>query len=279
MKMRSLIAVGFLALVMVGCSSGEGSVAEKATTADSVAVQQNSAPPVNNAPINLNRDVIRNGSMTVRVPEVEKAEKQLVRDLSALGGYVASSESAGFGGNSPSATLELRVPSARLDAFIEQISGFGVVLNKQLSSEDVTDQLIDIEARMKTLAAQEDKYRGMLSKSAKLSDIYDLENRLGEIRTEIERIAATRKSLKDRAALSELTVTLTQDATTTAVAASSRTGFGEAWGQAGSALLAFLGVAGTIAIWLLVWSPVWGSVAGGAWWLSRRQSRGKVSPS
>lgn len=278
MMKKSWMMLVIIAFVMVGCSSGEGSLAEKAASADSAGVQKNSAPPVNNAPINLNRDVIRNGSMELRVPEVEKAEKQLVRDLSTLGGYVASSESAGFGGNSPSATLELRVPSTRLDAFIEQISGYGVVLNKQLSSEDVTDQLIDIDARIKTLVAQEDKYRGMLGKTSRLADVYELENRLGEVRTEIERIAATRKSLKDRAALSELTVRLTQDAATTAVAASSRTGFGEAWGQAGSALLAFLGVAGTIAIWLLVWSPVWGSVVGGAWWLSRRQSRGKVSP-
>lgn len=278
MKKTWLMSI-VLAFVVVGCSSESGEYAAKSAVTSDSAVQQKSAPPVGGAPVSLNRDVIRNGAITVRVPEVEKAEKQLVRDLSALGGYVASSESAGYGSSSPSATLELRVPSAGLDGFIEQLSGYGVVLQKQLSSGDVTDQLIDIDARMKTLTAQEEKYRGMLAKTAKLADVYELENRLGEIRTEIERIAATRKSLKDRAALSDLKVTLTQDSVTTAVAASQGNWFGEAWGQSSGALLGFLKVAGGVAIWLLVWAPVWGIFAAGGWWMVRRQSRGKVSPS
>lgn len=278
MKKTWLMSV-VLALVVVGCSSESGEYAAKSAETSDSAIQQKSAPPVGGAPVNLNRDVIRNGAITVRVPEVEKAEKQLVRDLSVFGGYVASSESAGYGSSSPSATLNLRVPSAGLDGFIEQLSGYGIVLQKQLSSEDVTDQLIDIDARMKTLTAQEEKYRGMLAKTAKLADVYELENRLGEIRTEIERIAATRKSLKDRAALSELKVTLTQDSVTTAVAASQGNWFGEAWGQSSGALLGFLKVAGGVAIWLLVWAPVWGIFAAGGWWMVRRQSRGKVSPS
>jgi|GEM_PF-4892543 len=270
-----------LSFVVIGCSSGSpSSYAEAAkssgsSSADVSAGADGTAPPVNSGPINLNRHVIRNGSMTVRVKSVEESEGNLVKDLAKLGGYVASSESAGFGGQSPSATMDLRVPSGRLDGFIELVSGYGVVLSKQLSSEDVTDQLIDIEARLKTLRLQESKYQGLVAKMTKISEIHELETRLGEIRTEIERISATKKSMLDRASLSELKVTLTQDSLTTAAAASGGNWFGEAWGQSSGSLVAFAKLAGAGLIWLLVWSPVWGVLAGGAF-VAARQSRKKV---
>jgi hypothetical protein len=269
-----------LSFVVVGCSSesragyADSAKSETATAGSSMAVDAK-APPVNSGPINLNRQVIRNGSMTVRVKNVEEIEKTLVKDLTKVGGYVASSESAGYGGKSPSSTIDLRVPSGRLDEFIDHVSAYGVVLNKQLSSEDVTDQLIDLGARMKTLRLQEEKYQGLVAKMTKISEIHELETRLGEIRTEIERISATQKSMLDRAALSTLKVTLTQDSLTTVAAASQGNWFGEAWGQSSGSLLSFAKGAGSVAVWLLVWSPVWGVLAGGVW-LLRRQVRSKV---
>lgn len=267
-----------MSFVIVGCSSESSADYARKTSAPGEAAGSSmatEAPLVNSGPISLNRQVIRNGAMTVRVPEVEKYEKQLTKDIAEFGGYVASSESAGYGGKSPSANLDLRVPAGRLEEFIELVGGYGVVLSKQLSSEDVTDQLIDIGARLKTLKLQEEKYQGLVSKMTKISEIHELETRLGEIRTEIERISATQKSLLDRASLSELKVTLTQDSLTTAATASQGNWFGEAWGESSGALVGFLKGAGSVGIWLAVWSPVWGAIAG-AGWLLRRQLKSKT---
>lgn len=266
-----------LSFLVVGCSSqSEVGYADSAKSDTPALSEGASAPPVNSAPVNLNRQVIRNGSMTVRVKRVEDSERELIQRLEKFGGYVASSESAGYGGQSPSSVLELKVPSGRLDDFIEIVSSFGVVLNKQLSSEDVTDQLIDLDARLKTLKLQESKYQGLVAKMTKISEIHELETRLGEIRTEIERISATRKSMLDRAALSSLTVTLTQDSVTTVAAASGGNWFGEAWGQSFGSLVTFAKFAGSAMIWVAVWSPVWGVLAGSAFWLARRQPKSKV---
>ncbi len=274
---KTLLILAVLSLIIAGCSDGssgeytDGAKSTSETSAGSSTAE--GAPPVGSGPLNLNRQVIRNGSMTIRVKHVEDSEKNLVKDLNKIGGYVASSESAGFGGQSPSAIIDLRVPSGQLDSFIDVISGYGVVLSKQLSSEDVTDQLIDLDARLKTLKLQESKYQGLVAKVTKISEIHELETRLGEIRTEIERISATRKSMLDRASLSELKVTLTQDSLTTIAAANNGNWLGEAWGQSSGSLMGFAKMAGTGAVWLLVWSPVWGTLAGGAFVIARQSKK------
>jgi PBP1b-binding outer membrane lipoprotein LpoB len=263
-------------LIMSGCSASEVGMAEAATK-DSVSTASESAAPSVAQPVNLSRNVIRNGSMKIRVDHVEKAEKRLSAMLWEDGGYVEASRSTGYGGSSPQATMELRVPANKFEQFIERISALGIVLEKELTSEDVTDQLIDVGARLKTLRAQEEKYRFLLSRASKLSDVHELESRLGDVRTEIEKIAAKQKVLVDQTSMSTLSVTLVQDAVATAAAASQGNWTGESWGQASSALVSVLKGLGALAIWLLMFAPIWGVIAVIAWFALRGRSKVVVS--
>lgn len=276
MKTPWLLVV-VLALAIGGCADEVPEAGASVKSADQgssrTATTPASTPPQTPVETPL-RNVIRNGSMTVRVPDVEKSERQLTRDLASAGGYVAGSHSAGYGTGSPTVELNLKIPAARLDGVIETISAYGVVLDKQLSSEDVTDQLIDAEARLKTLASQESRYRELLGKANNINQIAEIESKLGDVRTQIERISATRKSMADRAAMSELKVTLTQDAATLPATQGQAGWLNESWGQATGAFLGVLQMGGTVAVWLLVFSPLWGAVAGGTW-LVARQSKAK----
>lgn len=273
MKTPWLLVVVF-AFAFGGCASELSDAAGNKSADESVGQTVESHVADSESPYAASmRNVIRNGSMAVRVPDVEKAEKLLSHDVAALGGYIASSASAGYGSGDPRVELNLKIPAGKLDRFIESVSAYGVVTEKQLSSEDVTDQLIDADARLKTLTVQESRYRELLVKATNINQVAEIESKLGEVRIQIEKIAATRKSMADRAVMSELQIVLNQDATTQPGSPGQRGWLNEAWGQATGSFIAFIQVAGTTAVWLVVFSPVWGVLAGGTWLVARQSKR------
>lgn len=271
----SMIGLGFV-LVIAGCSAHEaeyaGSSASK-TAADSsspaesmAGYQPSNTQPSNNRPaepVKMNRAVIREGKMTVRVKEVEQAERDIVKWINGLGGYVDSSASQNYGEANPQVVMNLRIPIGHFDDVIDQMADRGKITYKQLSSEDVTEQLIDIAARLKTLRLEEDRYLDLMKQAKGLDQISSVQSKLSDVRTQIEQIAAKQKALGELTALSKLELTLTQDAVTTLAKAEDKAWANQAWGEATASAGAFFKGVATMVIWLAVYSPAF-LVIGGA---------------
>src|SRR3990167_4975857 len=95
-------------------------------------------------------------TMTVEVKEFSPAKEKLLKAVEEAGGYVAQASAAETPNQPQRADLAVRVPVEKLPAVLEQIRGLGRVVNEQLSSEEVTAQVVDLEARLRNSRATEE---------------------------------------------------------------------------------------------------------------------------
>ena len=135
----------------------------------------------------------------------------IVRRVESLavqsGGWVESSEVFGEAGYR-SATVRIRVPADRLDNGLDSLRALGRVTDEGVSSTDVTERLIDNEARLTAWYAQEERLVTLLENAPTVEDIIQIEQRIAEVRSDIEHVEATQRDLTGRVATSLITVNL-----------------------------------------------------------------------
>ena len=227
---QGTILVLAVSAALGGCGSGQASSSDQATAASARASspevamkgdanQMDSAKaraevaPVHASAINFKtRQIVRHADLDIRVENVEKSEKAVNKAVSLVGGYTENASSSDLASNHPQLNITVRVPVATFESTIERFEALGVRRSKTVSSEDVTGRIVDLDAQLKTLTAQEEVYRGMLKSHAKLSELLELQERLGQVRTQIEELSSQRKSQGELAALSTIAVTLEQNA-------------------------------------------------------------------
>lgn len=202
------------------------------------------------------RHVIRKGSISVRVASVEDAERQITESVIAGGGYVESTNTSDLAGDDPSVEMTIRVKSSGFEDSLTALADLGTVLSKHVEATDVTSKIVDLSARVKTLTAKEDTFREMLRQSRNTNDVITLQNRLTEVRTEIERMEAQRKSLSQLASLSTIQINLTQNSTMP-VASSDPNWFGEALASTATSFVGGLrSIVGAL-LWIVGFAPFW----------------------
>lgn len=104
-----------------------------------------------------------------------------------------------------SRSMSVRVPSANFDAFIADLSkGVDYYDAKEISSEDVTEEYVDITARVKTKKQLENRYYELLKKANKVSEMLEIEQKLSEIREEIEAKEGRLKYLQTKVSMSTI---------------------------------------------------------------------------
>jgi hypothetical protein len=207
-------------------------------------------------PFAVQRQVVRKAELTVRVKEVEKAEHSVEGFVNKEGGYVESANSTDLASDHAQMSVTLRVPATTFDSTMDMLEGLGTPLSKTIGSDDVTAQLVDMDARLRNMQAEEETYRNMLRHASGLDASMQLQDKLTEIRGQIESVAGQRKTMSSLAALSTITVTLTQDAIAAKTPADSNW-LAETFAQASSAALGVGKLVATALIWAAVLSPFW----------------------
>jgi hypothetical protein len=153
--------------------------------------------------------VIKNGRVAVEVDSYEETSRNLTRAVERYGGYVADTEQRVSTRNNRSYTdgeLVLRVPSDNFSRLIEDAKAEGRVEYVRTNTTDVTDQLVDLEARLSNLRAERDRLRTLYDEAEDTEDVLAVGERLSDVQGEIERLEARKQSLEDRVALSTVRV-------------------------------------------------------------------------
>jgi hypothetical protein len=144
--------------------------------------------------------------------EIDGSVSQAFERVSGLarghGGFVISSSTSGAEDGPVRAELVLRVPAERFDAARSELAGVGRVTSVQVGGEDVSAQLVDLDARLRALRAEEDALRTLLAEAGDVGEVLAVREQLSATRSEIERLAALQASLDDRASFATLRVTL-----------------------------------------------------------------------
>lgn len=269
---RTLIALVAATTLLSGCgkaayetaSAPAGATSDLATmgppTAENAMARGANEESANVQPASLvvaTRQVIRNADLAVRVKKIEDAEKAATKLVREAGGYIEGTSSSDLAGNNPQIVLTARVPVGRFDDTLQSLIVLGIATSKTIKGEDVTSQMVDLNARLKTLTAQEDSYREMLRLTRSGPESLTLREKLDGIRMEVERIAAQRTQMAGLASLSTIRLTLDQSLEAMPIPAKDQNWLQEAWAQASGAFMGAIRVIATGLIWLAVYSPIW----------------------
>ncbi len=158
------------------------------------------------------RRLIKTVDLRVQVEHTE-ATAEAVKALTAeIGGYVAFVSAERYGENMRY-SLTIKVPVNRLEEAVSQLKAMAVTVNHEsLSTQDVTDQFVDLEARLRTLAATETELQALLaearSRDFKAADIMVVYERLTEIRGRSERLQGQLNQLSNQTSFSTVNIYL-----------------------------------------------------------------------
>lgn len=212
----------------------------------------NSAAPIADV---LGRQVIRNGSMDLRVEDVAATFDQARGVIEQAEGYLSGSTFTGHD-DSQWARFTARVPSERFDQVVADLRKLAIKVDSvSTGSQDVTEEYTDLEASLRNLKAVEQQYLTLLGEASDIGEILQVQDRLNGVRYELERVQGRLNLLDNQTSLATLEVSLYPDSVP--MAQTSDTGFRAEVREAWESSLEFMGNVGTGVVVALVWS----------WWL------------
>jgi hypothetical protein len=151
--------------------------------------------------------IIKTGSLAIQVTGIDQALTAANQQISVLGGYAGGSERSGDG-DAAQATITYRVPAARWDEALAGLRGLATkILQERTSTQDVTDQVVDLGARIRNLNATERALQSIMDRATEIKDVLAVQAELTKVRGEIEQLTAQKTNLEAQAAFSTLTVT------------------------------------------------------------------------
>ncbi|MCC6905586.1 MAG: DUF4349 domain-containing protein [Anaerolineae bacterium] len=159
------------------------------------------------------RLIIRTGDVSLYVEDTRATQQRiedLVNQYAGDGAFVVSSSEYGGGADSqPSISISIRVPAERFDATMDGIAGMAVeVISRTESGQDVTEEYVDLGARLESLEAARDRLLEIMASAQNTEDLLAAEAQLTAREEEIESIKGRMKFLSESAALSSISVSL-----------------------------------------------------------------------
>ncbi len=176
-------------------------------------------------------------------------------------------------GSAPYATLTVRVPERVFDATLKRFAQLGKVESVSTSSEDVTSQFVDLQARLRHLRAVEARLVSFLDKADTISQTLAVQDRIDKVQLEIEQLAAQMKSLREQTTYGTLSVFLHEKGTAPAVAASP--GFWDTLKGSLELLGHGARVTGLVLTALFPFVLVFGGIGLAVWYAARRVRRAR----
>jgi hypothetical protein len=224
MKNRITILLFLVSLAIYSCGSNERS----RKIADFIPSQGESSTnlqPPEKIEIQEVRKIIREGDITFETSDVNETKSLITKATLELNGYITK-ESANDYADRIEQALIIRVPADKFDLLLAKISESArKIESKNINALDVTEEFIDVEARLKTKKELENRYRELLAKATKVEEIMSIEKEIGQLRADIESVEGRLRYLKDKVSFSSLTVTYYQKI-------NSAFGFSSKFGQA-----------------------------------------------
>jgi hypothetical protein len=205
------------------------------------------------------RQLARNASLSLIVTDVGRAIASVGSLARALDGDVTKldDEQPATRNERHEANLTLVVPSDRFDSALARAAKIGGVRSQNVTAEDVGDQIVDDQARLRNLRRTEADMLKIMDRSGKVGEVLAVENQLSDVREEIEKLDAETQALTARVATSTIDVHLEEEIRTIGAEPNAASQLGDAWAAAWHASReAALGVMARI-FFLIAFAPYW----------------------
>ena len=199
-----------------GCGGDAPRTAGEAATVDraplAADVPAGGAKPAAADAAEISRKIIYNATLEVIVDDLDATTRKVEAIVAEADGYVAKSDVVGNTGTRRTATWVLKIPSAKFRETLAALAALGTPVRNASESEDVTEEFYDLQARVKTLKAEEESLNAMLGKETEKQAILTLRREITELRVKIESAEGRLRYLSARTALSTITLSVSEDA-------------------------------------------------------------------
>jgi hypothetical protein len=271
--MHRLLFVGVLLAGAVGCSDKKGAP-PRVADAPGIGGDRNAAKEGAAAPDALppsERKIIYTARVELHVANLDDARGQLDALLAEVKGYVAKSDESGRAGGIRAGTWKVRVPVARFHDFLNRVKTFGELVNQSSDAQDVTEEFVDTEARLKNLKSEEAVLNKLLQEKAQsTADLLAFRQQISSVREQIERYQARLDTLSRLTALTTIDLVMREDKT---FVPESKPSFGTTVGRTFSDSVGALEQLGKSLVLALVAVAPWSPLILVGLWLIRRPLR------
>jgi hypothetical protein len=223
--MRRLPKSTFLCLLILtitACSQApqQSSQAEKSAAGSETNPKQSAAQTISyseaeqsqNVPTITARKIIRNANLTLETPVTDDAQRKITSIAEAKNGFVVDTtqEKGGFAAASnKTVQMTIRVPAEQFEQALTEIRALANrVTTEKISGEDVTEKFVDLEARLRTKMALETQFFEILKQARTVGETLEIQQKLGDVRSEIEQLQGQLRLLQNQASLSTIRIRL-----------------------------------------------------------------------
>lgn len=156
----------------------------------------------------VDRSIIRTAYVAMRVDAVDTAVREVRELTSSAGGIVVGENLTGTEADAY-ATVTAQVPADALDAYLEKVRALGTVDSLDVTAQDVTTQVVDLDARIAALETSIERLTTLMSDATHVEDLLAAEAELSRRQAELDSLVAQRTYLADQVAMSTVTISLT----------------------------------------------------------------------
>jgi hypothetical protein len=283
------LAVGLLLLLTAcagsddtagsGDDSGGGEGRAATADADALAVEPSSGESASGAPspqVDLgaaaeDRQIVSTATLTLRVDELDPAVDRVNALVDDLGGLIYGEDTDLRSG--AVTHLTVKVPPAEFRNALSALADLGEVETQTVSTDDVTEQVVDLDSRISTAEASVERLRGLLLRAERIQDITTIEGQLLQRETDLETLRGQRRTIERQVALATVDVTLSAERTSPPPPEEEDTqpGFFDGLRGGADALKTFAVGVSAVAGALLPWSPLLLGAAYVLWRTTRRK--------
>ena len=205
MKIQRKIPGLLFILLMFGCNNKQ-----EPLFSEMVAEVPMSRQLENQEEINIERKLIKEGNVEFETEDVSSTRKIIIENVEKQKGYISSEQEYRSPGRITN-TILIRVPAENFDQLLNDATkGVRKFDSKNIEVKDVTEEFLDVEARLKTKKELENRYLELLKKANSVSDIVEIEKQIGQLRSEIESIEGRLNYLNSEVSFSTLSISFYQ---------------------------------------------------------------------
>ncbi len=184
-------------------------------TQEQIVSQQVSLDQAENSqvqPTAIERKIVRNADLNLEADSPEQSQQKITAIVESKGGFVVESQQSSSDVKTTTrdvVTMTVRVPSAKFNETLEEIRKTASrVIVETVKSDDVTEEFIDIEARLKAKKSLEAQFLEIMKRANSVEDALNVQRQLAEVRGEIEKIEGRKRFLENQTSLSTIKIRL-----------------------------------------------------------------------
>jgi hypothetical protein len=217
-NMQKVLCWSWLVVLLIGCggvqyeASSVKQSAAQVVADDAGAMDPEKAGEAQRPDEITERKIIYEGRVSLVVEEFDAMESAIPELVKQFEGYLKEANVNRMEGRWRSGRWVARIPSARFEEFLAEVSQLGIAELQEQTAQDVTMEYLDLEARIKTKKELEQRILKLLEdREGKLSDVVEAERELSRVRSEIESMEGQLRYLQNRTAFSTVTIDVREE--------------------------------------------------------------------